>query len=632
LATRQTLEHFVLGIQRPGEDEGVWVICNAFPELNEKGELLEIAVSFTEVTALKRAERQLHLSEERYRLVLKGSNDAPWDYDLVKGTIYYSPRWWQMVGREPDSGATDPLMWELLLHPEDAERVMAELNEALSGGSDAYEIECRFRHEDGHYVDVLSRAFILRNGQGKAVRISGTNFDLSERKRTEAEIHRLAFRDTLTGLPNRRKLMIRAQDALAACSRNGTRGALLFVDLDRFKELNDTRGHACGDQLLQQVAGRLRTCVRQSDTVARLGGDEFVLLLEHLSADVEVAAADAERVGQKILRSLQDDFLIQDGAYHGAASIGITVFGPDTTGVPDLMKQADLAMYRGKALGGGRMHFFAESMQVAVQERVALEADLRLALQRDELQLHYQMQVHRSTGVTGVEALVRWAHPTRGMVSPAAFIPVAESTGLILPLGHRVLMVACAQLAHWAQLPLLAGLTMSVNVSVHQFHDPDFVSQVLKSLAETGADPRRLKLELTESALAQNVDEIIAKMQQLKARGVMFSLDDFGTGYSSLSYLKRLPLDQLKIDGSFVRDVITDPSDATLARTIVKLAQEFGLAVIAEGVETEAQRQFLEDNGCDEYQGYFFGRPVPAEALEAQVLNFDPRQGRGPLR
>jgi diguanylate cyclase (GGDEF)-like protein/PAS domain S-box-containing protein len=624
LATRQALEHFVVGIQHPGDSNLVWVICNAFPVMDRAGELDEVIVSFTEVTALKRTERQLQLSEERYRLVLKGSNDAHWDWDLAKGTIYYSPRWWQMIGSEVGEFASDPLLWRTLLHPDDIERVTAEVDAALADATrDAYEIECRFRHRSGRDVDLLSRAFILRDDQGQAVRVSGTNFDLSERKRTEAEIQRLAFNDTLTGLSNRRQLLARVQDALTACGRSTNHGALLFIDLDRFKELNDTRGHDCGDRVLQQVAVRLRACTRQSDTVARLGGDEFVVLLEHLSADARVAAADVDRVGQKILLALQEVFVIEARAYHGAASIGITLLGPDTAGVEDLMKQADLAMYRAKAQGGGRMHFFDASMQVAIEQRVSLEADLRAALERSELQLHYQIQVNRVTGVTGAEALLRWVHPQRGMVSPAAFIPLAEASGLILPLGRWVLLEACSQLARWARQPGLAKLTLSVNVSLHQLHEADFVDQVLGVLTRTGADPRRLKLELTESALAQNIDDIIDKMRQLKAHGVVFSLDDFGTGYSSLSYLKRLPLHQLKIDGSFVRDVITDPSDAMLARTIVTLAREFGLEVIAEGVETEEQRRFLQNHGCDDYQGYLFGRPVPSAAFEAQVLAWD---------
>ena len=286
----------------------------------------------------------------------------------------------------------------------------------------------------------------------------------------------------------------------------------------------------------------------------------------------------------------------------------------------ELLKQADLAMYRAKGLGGRRLHFFDESMQAVVEQRVALEAELRAALQRDELVLHYQPQVHADHGVIGAEALVRWRHPTRGLIFPGAFIALAEETGLIGPLGHWVLRAACRQLARWAGHPVLSALTLSVNVSVHQLHDPGFVDEVLAVIAETGADPRRLKLELTESALAQDVEQLVQKMQQLKQRGVLLALDDFGTGYSSLTYLKRLPLDQVKIDGPFVRGVIHDPNDATVVRTIVTLAREFGLAVIGEGVETVPQRAFLEQVGCLDFQGYLFGRPEPLEVFERMAL------------
>ncbi len=630
LATGHALENFVVGIRRPGEDDPVWVIVNAIPVRSATGELVEVCVSFTDVTALKRTEQKLRVSEERYRLVLRGSNDAPWDWDLVHDSMYYSPRWWQMLGRPVDEVATDPAIWVSLLHPDDRERVPALVQAALDDGRDGFEIECRFVQPDGGEVDVLSRGFIQRDAQGRAVRVSGTNLDLRERKRTAAEIQRLAYNDPLTGLPNRRRLLEKAHDALSASSRSTCHGALLFIDLDRFKELNDTRGHACGDRLLQQVAARLLACTRESDTVARLGGDEFVVLLEHLSNDGRVAAVDAEKVGEKFLRALHEPFDVGAGAYHGAASIGITLFGPATRGVDDLLKEADLAMYRAKALGGRRVHFFDESMQAAVEQRVALEADLRAAFERDELALHYQVQVDQQQRAFGAEALVRWIHPKRGTVSPGAFIPLAEATGLILPLGRWVLHAACTQLARWAREPSLAALTLSVNVSVHQLHDPGFVDQVLQTLAQTGADPRRLKLEVTESALAQDIEQIIAKMRSLKDHGVMFALDDFGTGYSSLAYLKRLPLDEIKIDGSFVRDVIGDPNDAMLVRTIVTLAREFGVSVIAEGVETPAQHGFLAQVGCRRYQGFLFGHPQPADVFERLATCQPARDPGGP--
>jgi len=622
LASRRALENFVVGIQRPDEGDLVWVIVNAIPVMSASGELVEVCVGFTDVTALKRTEQKLRVSEERYRLMLKGSNDAPWDWDLVQGTIYYSPRWWEMLGRPVDEGTTDPTIWVSLLHADDRERVPALVQAAIEDGRDAFEIEFRFVRPDGRDVDVLARGFILRDANGRAVRLSGTNLDLSERKRAAAEIQRLAFNDPLTGLPNRRRLLEKARAALKVSSRSRLHGALMFIDLDRFKELNDTRGHECGDHLMQQIAIRLRARARESDTVARLGGDEFVVLLEHLSADGREAAVAAERAAEKFLQALQEPFEVGAGSYHAAASIGVTLFGPTTRGVEDLLKEADLAMYRAKALGGQQVHFFDEGMQLDVERRVALEADLRLALERGELVLHYQVQVDDSHRPAGAEALVRWAHPQRGMVSPGAFIPLAERTGLILPLGRWVMQAACAQLARWAREPALQALTLSVNVSVHQLHSPGFVEEVMQALAQSGANPARLKLEVTESAMAQEIEQVISKMKQLKEHGVMFALDDFGTGYSSLSYLKRLPLDELKIDGSFVRDVISDPNDATLVRTIITLSREFRVTVIAEGVETVEQRRFLEDVGCTAFQGYLFGRPQPASLFEQSVMGW----------
>ena len=626
LASRRVLENFVVGIQRPDRNDLVWVIVNAIPVMSATGELLEVCVSFTDITALKCAEQKLRLSEERYRLVLKGSNDAPWDWDLVQNAVYYSPRWWGMLGRPADEAQTDPTAWIKLLHPEDRDRVQALVEKAIDDGRDSFEIECRFLQPDGQAVDVLTRGFILRDERGRAVRVSGTNLDLRERKLAAAEIQRLAFNDPLTGLANRRRFLEKAHDALKASSRSGLQGALLFIDLDRFKELNDTRGHDCGDQLLQLIADRLRVCTRSADTVARLGGDEFVVLLEHLGSDAREAAIDAEGVGAKLLAALHEQCDVGVSAYHPAASLGITLFGPATRSVEELLKEADLAMYRAKALGGRQLCFFDASMQAAVEQRVALESDLRRALHSDELVLHYQVQINSDGRPIGAEALVRWKHPERGMVPPGAFIPLAEETGLIIPLGRRILNEACAQLARWAEVPALQGLTLSVNVSVHELNAPDFVDKVLQALAHTGANARRLKLEVTESAMAHEIEQVIAKMQQLKAHGLMFALDDFGTGYSSLGYLKRLPLDELKIDGSFVRDVTTDPNDATLVRTIVTLAREFDVAVIAEGVETLEQRGFLQAVGCRAFQGYLFGRPQPAQTFEQLVAGLQLQQ------
>jgi diguanylate cyclase (GGDEF)-like protein/PAS domain S-box-containing protein len=440
--------------------------------------------------------------------------------------------------------------------------------------------------------------------------------DISQRKAAEDKIQSLAFYDPLTRLPNRLLLIDRLQQALAASTRNEYTGALLFIDLDNFKILNDTLGHDKGDLLLQQVARRLAACVRESDSIARLGGDEFVLVLTDLSENATEAATQAEAVGEKILATLNQPYDLAGYEYHNTPSIGVTLFADHQNSVDELMKYADLAMYEAKKAGRNTLRFFDPQMQATISARAALEKDLHEGLQARQFVLYYQPQVDAAGRITGSEALLRWQHPRRGLLFPAGFIPLAEETGLILPLGLWVLETACNQLVDWATSPACAQLTIAVNVSARQFRQPDFAERVLAVLERSGADPRLLKLELTESLLLENVEEIIGKMSQLKARGIGFSLDDFGTGYSSLSYLKRLPLDQLKIDRSFVRDLLTDPNDAAIAHTIVALAQSLNLSVIAEGVENVAQRDCLARQGCHAYQGYLFGRPLPLADFE----------------
>ena len=469
------------------------------------------------------------------------------------------------------------------------------------------------RRKNGEVYPQWLTITAVKGNAGEITHYVATLTDITRRKEAEDEIKHLAFYDPLTRLPNRRLLLDRLQQALASSTRSGREGALLFIDLDNFKTLNDTLGHDKGDLLLQQVAQRLSTCIREGDTVARLGGDEFVVMLEDLSANPQEAANQTETVGEKILATFNQTFLLAGHRHSSTPSIGATLFNDHTSSVDELLKRADLAMYQAKAAGRNTLRFFDPEMQAAVTARAALEADLQQSLRRQDFLLYYQAQVDGAGRITGAEALVRWPHPRRGPLLPTEFIPLAEETGLILPLGHWVLETACRQLVAWAQQAQTAHLTLAVNVSARQFHHHDFVEQVLAILDQTGADPARLKLELTESLLLDDVEDIIAKMARLKARGVGFSLDDFGTGYSSLSYLKRLPLDQLKIDQSFVRDVLSDPNDAAIANTIVALAQSMGLAVIAEGVETEAQRDFLVRQGCHTFQGYLFGRPVPVE-------------------
>ncbi len=435
--------------------------------------------------------------------------------------------------------------------------------------------------------------------------------DITAKKESELRINHLAFYDPLTQLPNRRLLLDRLQQALASRKRSDAYGAILFIDLDNFKTLNDTLGHHIGDLLLQQVAQRLRNCVREGDTVARLGGDEFVVMLEELGNQLQDAVAQCESVGKKILATLNQPYQLAGHVYKNTPSIGITLINTHQEKVDDLLRRADLAMYQAKAAGRNTMCFFDPEMQSAVTARAALESDLGQAIQAAQFVLHYQAQVVRDGEIVGVEALVRWQHPLRGLVSPAEFIPLAEETGLILPLGRWVLETACQQIADWAGQAETAHLSVAVNVSALQVHQDDFVEQVLELLQRSGAPAQRLKLELTESLLLNDLDTVISKMMRLKAMGVGFSLDDFGTGYSSLSYLKRLPLDQLKIDQGFIRDILVDPNDAAIAKMVIVLGETLGLSVIAEGVECVAQKDFLAQIGCHAYQGYLFSRPLP---------------------
>ena len=444
-----------------------------------------------------------------------------------------------------------------------------------------------------------------------------TYHDVTALRRASAEIETLAFYDALTGLPNRRLLLDRLTQATVAAARSGQLGALLFLDLDHFKVVNDTLGHEVGDLLLQQVAQRLKACVRDADTVARLGGDEFVVMLKDLSHEQQHAAQLARHIGEKMLLSLDQPYVLGDHLCRSSCSLGATLFGADMQSAAELLKQADIAMYQVKAQRGNALCFFDPQMQAAISDRAQLETDLRTALERGEFELYYQPQFALDGSMVGAEALLRWRHPVRGLVPPVEFIVVAEESELIVPMGTWVLRTACEQLAAWQQDARCCELQLSVNVSARQFRQGDFVQQVTDTILDTGIAPRLLKLELTESLMLDNVDDCIAKMSLLKATGIQFSVDDFGTGYSSLAYLTRLPLDQLKIDQSFVRNLGVRRTDGLIVQTIIGMARSLGLEVIAEGVETVLQKELLSQYGCALYQGYLFGKPAPVEVLQA---------------
>lgn len=444
--------------------------------------------------------------------------------------------------------------------------------------------------------------------------------DITQRKQAERKIQQLAFYDPMTGLPNRQLLMDRLEQRLAVSSRTHHTGAVLFIDLDNFKSLNDTHGHDIGDMLLVEVAQRIVKCVRESDTVGRLGGDEFVVIIDELDENLQDAAVQARIVCEKILFSFKQPFRLNSYVHHSTPSIGVTLFNHSSpTSVDELLRRADLAMYKAKDSGRNTFRFFDPQMQALVRERVALEEDLHFGVLHQQFILHYQPQLNQERCIVGAEALIRWNHPQRGVVMPGHFIQLAEDSGLILQIGNWVLLSACKQLLEWAKHPQTAHLVLSVNVSPRQYLQADFVDQVVRLIDHAGVDPSKLKLELTESMLVENIEDIITKMTALKAKGVGFSLDDFGTGYSSLAYLKRLPLDQLKIDQSFVRDIMIDSNDASIVRTIIALGLSLGLEVLAEGVETEEQMQFLLSHGCQAFQGYLFRKPVQIHDFESAL-------------
>jgi len=471
------------------------------------------------------------------------------------------------------------------------------------------------RHKDGRIFSEWLTITAVLGANGQASHYVSTFSEITESAEAEARIHRLAYYDALTQLPNRRLLHDRIGQALVAISRNGLYGAILLVDLDGFMAINDRHGHDCGDQLLIEVTRRLLQTVRDSDTVSRLAGDQFVVVLEELGSEAEEAATLAKQVGEKLGATINLPCRINGNDFHCTASIGVSLFHTQDT-VEQLLKHANLAMYQAKAAGRNALRFFDPVMQARIDDRSALIADLHTALTNQQLQLHYQPQFDTGGRVIGAETLLCWTHPQRGSVAPDVFIPLAEESGLIMSIGYWVLETACAQLKAWAANDNARELMLAVNVSPRQFAEPDFAHQVISVLAASGANPERLKLELTESLALDNIEDTIEKMNLLKALGITFSMDDFGTGYSSLAYLTQLPLDELKIDRSFVLNLPHNATDGIIARTIITMGRSLALKVVAEGVETEQQRAFLELHGCHAYQGYLYSKPLPQFRFE----------------
>jgi diguanylate cyclase (GGDEF)-like protein/PAS domain S-box-containing protein len=576
-------------------------------ELLRKNDLLTI-----EFCRRDRLERELRANEERYRSYIE---QAPIGIFVLRGNDEFAllnSALSQMTGYSKTELSTMKLAE---LFSSDTSKESATIFENIHQ-QDSSEKEITLRKKDGSVFISYIHAITLPGDS-----VMGFCMDITERKRAEEKIHHLAFFDALTALPNRRRLLDRLRQATSNGVQEHNLGALLMMDLDHFKNLNDTLGHDVGDRLLKQVGRRLMDCVRPDDTVSRVGGDEFVIILERLGKNVAAATRRADELVKKIQSAVSQLYPLTAGRpdYYITSSIGLTLFGDQDSSIDALLKKADVALYEAKKRGRNTYRFFSPEMQASIDDSTSLVDALRRALHNNEFTLYYQPQVNAVGRVVGAEALLRWTPPNADIISPLTFIAAAEESGLIVPIGDWVIVQGFKQLKRWQQYVETKDLKLSINVSADQFHQADFVAKIFNGIEQFDIDPTLITLELTESVVLQRVDQAIEKMLELKSRGISFSLDDFGTGYSSLSYLKLLPLDQVKIDSSFVRDISFDPDDAAIVRAILAMSDSLGLSVIAEGVETQVQREFLFDHGCLHYQGYLFGRPVPIENFSAHA-------------
>lgn len=580
-----------------------------------KGWFFVAVTSLLLALLIRRYLQVLHSSQQRWTFALEGAGDGVFDWDIRTGEVFFSLPLARMLGyRSVAEFGTDKAAWEKHLHPEEAERVLAALNGYLNGTLPAYVNEYRMRCTNGDWRWILARGMVVeRDPAGRPLRMVGTHTDTTSRKQAEARIEFLAYHDALTSLPNLQLLKDRFEQAAAFAERNETLTALVVVDLDNFKTINDSLGHRIGNEVIKRVAERFGNQLREMDTLARPGGDEFFIMLGSLS-DAEEAAATVNR----LLDTLHQSLGIEGQELGVSASIGLAIFPTDGKDFESLQKKAEIAMYRAKEAGRNTYRFFDEAMNAEALEQLRLRNGLQQALTRQELVLHYQPQFSLADGrLIGVEALVRWQHPEQGLVPPGVFIPVAEESGMIVPIGAWVLQEACRQGAHWQQAEKHGGpeVTVAVNLSAVQFRRGNLEQTVAEALAASGLNPQRLELELTESILIAGTDTTLATLHRLKALGVKLSIDDFGTGYSSLSYLKRFPLDKVKIDQSFVRNLSDDAENRAIVRAIVQMADSFQLKTIAEGVEDEATLEQLRGLGCTEAQGYYFARPLPPAEL-----------------
>ena len=561
--------------------------------------------------------------KERLELALIGSNAGIWDWNVVSNEVYFSPRFKEMLGYSDDELINDYSLLEELAHPDDFENILRALKESLHGKTEYFESIHRMRHKEGYWVWIHDRGKTFFDEDGKAIRMSGTHTDVTKQRNIEEELiiqkdalSYQAHHDYLTGLPNRILFNDRLAQAIEKAKRKSSKIALLFIDLDHFKEINDSLGHETGDEVLKEVTHRLSGVLREEDTLARLGGDEFIVILENLQQ-----AQDASILAKKILDALVDTIKVGNDILYVSTSIGVSIYPDDGSLSEDLLKYADSAMYKAKEEGRNNFQFYSAEMTELAFERVVMEVSLRAALQNEEFIVHYQPQVNGfKDKITGFEALVRWKHQSIGVISPAKFIPLAESTGLIVELDRYVMKTAMKQIVQWYKDGLNPGV-VSINLSVKQLQQKDFLSVLKDILNETQCKTEWIELEVTESQIMTHPDEAIEILRELSKLGISLAVDDFGTGYSSLAYLKRLPINKLKIDQSFIMDIPHDEEDIAITKAVIALSTSLRLQVIAEGVETKEQKEFLVENGCESIQGYYYSKPLPAGELEILLLN-----------
>jgi diguanylate cyclase (GGDEF)-like protein/PAS domain S-box-containing protein len=619
VSSGKPVKNLVVGTRKVENRAQVWLLCNAYPVPDADGRVREVIVSFNDITDLRTATLEREKTEERLHLILRGTNDALWDWDIASSDLYYSERWWAMMGMTPPRAAAPPHFWLERIHGDDRIVVKERLAHWIAADTETFEIEFRLFHEAGYYIPVLCRGAIARDAQGDAVRMSGAIMDLTERKRHEAQLHDFAHRDPLTGLANRRLFNQKLGETLRRRNAEHPAAALLCIDLFDLKRCNDAYGYETGDKILKTIGQRLKQFDIGTDMIARLGSDEFAIIFEDLGVDRPYTAFMAGKIAADILRAINEPINLGDAVQVMTACIGIVIIDEHDHDMTSVLKQAEAAMYNAKEAGPGALRFFDPKIQDDLEERLLMASEFRNALQTGELEPYYQAKVRDGVGIIGAELLIRWAHPTRGQIGPAVFVPFCEENGLIVGLGQYVLRLACQQLRKWAAIPGLSHLSLSVNVSIGELQDVDYEENFVRILKQSGANPDNLILEITESVLADDTDTVNVKIQRLREMGVRFALDDFGTGYSSLSMLLQIKLDELKIDRSFVTAIPDNLNACKVSGIIIDLARQLGMNVVAEGIETEAQLAFLRSRTCSVFQGYLFAKPTTLREFEVMA-------------